>query len=127
MARRGLGDATVKSPINGVVVDVPKNEGEMATMMPPTVVVVVEDQSKLELRFRMPETSLANLQVGAPVKVTFESLGATRDATISYVAPTVDPRTRTVEYVAVLDNADGKLKSGMLAVVNLAGGKAAAK
>ena len=127
MARRGLGDATVKSPINGVVVDVAKNEGEMATMMPPTVVVVVEDQSKLELRFRMPESSLANLHIDAPVVVTFESLGETREATISYVAPTVDPRTRTVEYVAVLDNPDGKLKSGMLAVVNLAGGKAAAK
>jgi RND family efflux transporter MFP subunit len=127
MARQGLGDASVKSPINGIVVDVAKNEGEMATMMPPTVVVVVEDQSKLELRFRMPESSLANLAVGAPVKVTFESLGETREAKLSWVAPTVDPRTRTVEYVAVLDNADGKLKSGMLAVVNLAEGKAAAK
>ncbi len=125
MARRGLGDATVKSPISGVVTDVPKNPGEMATMMPPTIVVVVEDQSKLKLRFRMPEGSLANLAVGAPVKVKLEAIGEEREAKISYVAPTVDPRTRTVEYVAVLDNADGKLKSGMLAVVTLAGGEKA--
>ncbi|HEU5057593.1 MAG TPA: efflux RND transporter periplasmic adaptor subunit [Kofleriaceae bacterium] len=127
MARQGLGDASVESPISGIVVDVAKNEGEMATMMPPTVVVVVEDQSKLELRFRMPEASLANLREGAPVVVTFEAIGETREAKISWVAPTVDPRTRTVEYVAVLDNPDGKLKSGMLAVVTLAGGKAAAR
>jgi len=126
MARRGLGDASVKSPIAGVVVDVPKNPGEMATMMPPTVVVVVEDQSKLKLRFRMPEGSLANLAVDAPVKVDLEALGETREATISWVAPTVDPHTRTVEYVAILDNADGKLKSGMLAVVTLAEGRKAA-
>ena len=127
MARQGLGDASVESPISGIVVDVAKNAGEMATMMPPTVVVVVEDQSKLELRFRMPEASLATLREGAPVKVTFESLGETREAKVSWVAPTVDPRTRTVEYVAVLDNPDGKLKSGMLAVVTLADGKAAAR
>lgn len=123
MARRGLGDTSVESPISGVVVDVPKNPGEMATMMPPTVVVVVEDQSRLKLRFRMPESSLATLKEGAPVKVTFEALGEEREATVSWVAPTVDPRTRTVEYVAVLDNRDGKLKSGMLAVVALAGAK----
>lgn len=127
MARRGLGDVTVKSPIAGVVTKVPKNPGEMATMMPPTVVVVVEDQSRLKLRFRMPESSLATLEVGAPVKVQFESVGQEREAKISWVGPTVDPRTRTIEYIAVLDNADGKLKSGMLAVVTLADGKAAEK
>ncbi len=127
MARRGLGDASVSSPISGVVTDVPKNPGEMATMMPPTVVVVVEDQSKLKLRFRMPEASLATLQVGAAVEVSLEALGENREAKVSWVAPTVDPHTRTVEYVAILDNADGRLKSGMLAVVSLAGGKAAEK
>ncbi len=121
MARRGLGDASVKSPISGVVTDVPKNPGEMATMMPPTVVVVVEDQSKLKLRFRMPEGSLADLAVGAPVVVKLEAIGEEREAKISWVAPTVDPRTRTIEYIAILDNADGKLKSGMLAVVTLSG------
>jgi RND family efflux transporter MFP subunit len=122
MARSGLGDTTVESPIAGVVTKVPKNPGEMATMMPPTVVVVVEDQSKLKLRFRMPETSLANLAVGAPVKVKLEAIGEDREAKISWVAPTVDPHTRTVEYIAILDNPDGKLKSGMLAVVTLGDG-----
>lgn len=135
MARRGLGDTSVESPISGVVTHIPKNPGEMATMMPPTVVVVVEDQSKLKLRFRMPESSLANLAIGAPVQVKLEAIGEQREAKISWVAPTVDPRTRTVEYIAILDNADGKLKSGMLAVVTLseaagepaASGKAAEK
>ncbi len=129
MARRGLGDTTVESPISGVVTAVPKNPGEMATMMPPTVVVVVEDQSKLKVRFRMPESSLASLKVGEPVNVNLEAIGQEREATISWVGPTVDPRTRTVEYVAVIDNPDGALRSGMLAVVTLAdgGGKAAEK
>lgn len=126
MARTGLGDTTVESPISGVVTHIPKNPGEMATMMPPTVVVVVEDQSKLKLRFRMPESSLAKLEVGTTVEVNLEAIGEKREAKVSWVAPTVDPRTRTVEYIAILDNPDGKLKSGMLAVVTLPGAGGAA-
>jgi RND family efflux transporter MFP subunit len=119
LARRGLGDATVRAPISGVVTKVPKNPGEMATMMPPTVVVIIEDQSKLKLKFRMPESSLATLQVGDKVKANLESMGEVREATIAQIAPTVDPRTRTVEYQAILDNPDRRLKSGMLATVTI--------
>jgi multidrug efflux pump subunit AcrA (membrane-fusion protein) len=36
------------------------------------------------------------------------------------VNPTIDTRTRTVEVVADVDNADGKLKVGMLVEVALA-------
>ncbi|HUS65141.1 MAG TPA: efflux RND transporter periplasmic adaptor subunit [Kofleriaceae bacterium] len=117
LARRGLSDATVKSPISGVVAAVLKNEGEMATMMPPTVVVVVEDQSKLEVHFRMPEAALATIKEGAKIKATIEALGTTRDATVSRISPAVDPRTRTIEVIADLDNADRSLRSGMLVVV----------
>ena len=118
LARRGLADATVKSPISGVVAAVLKNPGEMATMMPPTVVVVVEDQSKLEVRFRMPEAALATVAVGTKVKATIEALGVTREAVVSRISPAVAPRTRTIEAVAELDNADGSLRSGMLVVVD---------
>jgi RND family efflux transporter MFP subunit len=119
MARRMLADATVKSPISGVVTAVLKNPGEMATMMPPTVVVVVEDQSTLELKFRLPESALASLAVGNPIAVDFEAIKQKREAVVARVSPSVDPRTRTVEVVARLDNKDRRLKSGMLAVVNL--------
>jgi RND family efflux transporter MFP subunit len=119
MARRMLADATVKSPISGVVTAVLKNPGEMATMMPPTVVVVLEDQSTLELVFRLPESSLASLAVGNPIAVDFEAIKQKRDAVVARVSPSVDPRTRTVEVVARLDNKDGRLRSGMLAIVNL--------
>jgi multidrug efflux pump subunit AcrA (membrane-fusion protein) len=42
-----------------------------------------------------------------------------RKATISIVAPSVDPRTRTVELTAVLDNRDGALRPGLMADVEL--------
>lgn len=122
MARKSLADATVRSPIAGVVTAKLKNAGEMATMMPPSVVVTVEDHSVLELRFRLPERQVSAVKPGATVRATFSSIGVTRDAEVARISPNIDPRTRTFEVVAMVDNADGALKSGMLARVDLAAG-----
>jgi membrane fusion protein (multidrug efflux system) len=94
----------------------------MATMMPPSIVLVVQDQAQLELKFRLPERALAALKEGAVVKARFDALGVSRDATVSRINPTVDPQTRTIELVAVIDNADGALRPGLLAEVDLPGG-----
>jgi RND family efflux transporter MFP subunit len=119
MARKMLADASMRSPIDGVVTAKLKNEGEMATMMPPTIVLVVQDQSVLELRFRLPERSLAEMKVGETVTAKFEALGATTPAKVTRITPMVDPRTRTVEVVAAVPNPEGTLKSGLLAEVEL--------
>lgn len=119
MAEKALADATVRSPLDGVVVAKLKSEGEMATMMPPTVVLVLQDQSVLELRFRLPERDLARVKVGDAIAAKLDALGVTRPAKIIRVQPSIDPRTRTVEFVAALPNADGALKPGLLAEVDL--------
>jgi RND family efflux transporter MFP subunit len=125
-ARRALTDASVRSPINGVVTEVRKNPGEMATMMPITVVLVVEDQSSLELRFRLPEAALSSLEPGDEVNARFEAIKAERTARVHRISPALDLRTRTFEVIARIDNRDGALKSGMLAVVQMAADKQAA-
>jgi RND family efflux transporter MFP subunit len=118
-ARRGLTDATVRSPIDGLVTEVRKNAGEMATMMPITVVLVVENQATLEVRFRLPESALSALAPGDSVTARFEAVKSERTARVHRISPAVDLRTRTFEVIATIDNADGKLKSGMLATVQL--------
>jgi RND family efflux transporter MFP subunit len=122
--RRALNDASARSPIDGVVTEVRKNAGEMATMMPITVVLVVEDQSQLELRFRLPESALTALKPGDSVKARFEAIGAERTARVHRISPALDLRTRTFEVIARIDNQDGMLKSGMLAAIQLARGPA---
>ena len=42
------------------------------------------------------------------------------------ISPALDLRTRTFEVIARIDNPDGALKSGMLAVIQLGKGKAKA-
>lgn len=120
MAQKARADAAVRSPIAGVITAKLKNEGEMVTMMPPSVVVVVEDHSVLELRFRLPEQEVSALSVGDTVQAAFTAVGMTRDAKVVRISPSVDPRTRTIEVVTEIPNADGQLKAGMLAKILVA-------
>ena len=124
LARKSAADTAVRSPIAGVVTAKLKNVGETATMMPPTIVLVVQDTSKLELRARLPERVLADLSPGEPISVRIPALGKALSVPIERINPAVDPRTRTIEVVAMIDNADGKLRSGMLAEVSFDGAKA---
>lgn len=126
MAAKSLADTTLRSPLDGVVTTKLKSVGEMATMMPPTVVLVVQDQSTLELRFRLPERELARIEVGKTVGTRIEAAGgATRTAKIVRVNPTIDARTRTLEVVAVMDNADRALRPGLLVEVDFRGSQTA--
>lgn len=117
MAERGVVDSTVHSPIDGVVTAKLKNVGETVTMMPPTVVLIVQDVSNLELRARLPERALSLVKEGGSIKMTVPSVGLSRDVPVKRINPTIDARTRTVEVVADVDNTDKKLKVGMLVQV----------
>ncbi len=121
VANKAVADTTGRSPIDGVVVARPVALGDYVSDGPPTQVLAVQDQGTLELRFRLPERALAQVKVGDAIRVEVPALGLTRPAKISLVAPRVDPRTRTVELTAVLDNHDGTLRPGQLAEVELAG------
>jgi RND family efflux transporter MFP subunit len=119
MAMKALADTSVRTPIDGVVTAKLKNTGEMATMMPPTIVVVVQDQATLELRVRLPERSLMQVKPGDTLTASFEALGVKRSARVLRINPTVDMRSRTIEVVAELPNPDLALKAGLLAQVEL--------
>jgi RND family efflux transporter MFP subunit len=119
VANKSLADAVVRSPIDGVVVSKLKSEGEMATMTPATIVLVIQDQSTLELRFRLPERALRYVKIGASIKARFDALGIDREAKITRINSAIDAQTRTVEVVVELPNKDGALKAGLLATVEL--------
>jgi RND family efflux transporter MFP subunit len=120
MASKQIADASVRSPLSGVVTKKLMNVGEYATMMPPSPVVIVQDQSSLELTFRLPERTLTTVKPGDAVTVKLPSLGQVRRADVAKISPMVDPRTRTIELTAVLDNCDGGLRPGLTAEVALA-------
>lgn len=120
MAQRASADTVVRSPIEGVVTAKLKSVGETVTMMPPTIVLIVQNVSVLELRTRIPERNLGSLAAGTKLVVSFPALEIERTVDVGRVNPAVDTLTRTVEIVAKLENSDGRLRPGMLAEVRLA-------
>jgi len=119
VASKAVTDATARAPIDGVVVSRPVAFGDYVSDSPPTQVLVLQDQATLELKFRLPERALASVRTGDAITVSLPALATTRKAKISIVAPSVEPRTRTVELTAVLDNRDGALRPGLMADVVL--------
>jgi len=125
MAQRHVSDGVVTSPIDGIVSEKRMNVGETATLMPPSVVLIVQHIDVLELRARLPETALKTVREGAEITVRFPATDESRPVKIKRIAPTVDVRTRTIEIVAEIPNADHRLKAGMLAEVAYARGEQA--
>jgi RND family efflux transporter MFP subunit len=124
LAQRRFGDMVVYSPIDGIVTEKRMNVGETATMMPPSIVLVVQNIDRLELRARLPETALKHVREQSELTVSFPAIEQSRRVKIARIAPTVDARTRTIEIVAEVDNRDHRLKAGMLVEVTYGAGEA---
>lgn len=117
LAQRRAANMAVYSPIDGVVTARRMHVGETATMMPPSIVLVIQNLDVLELRARLPETALRTVKEQSELVVSFPAIGETRNVKVKRIAPIIDPRTRTIEILAELPNQDHRLKAGMLAEV----------
>lgn len=119
VAGNAVSEATARAPIDGIVVSLPVAAGDFVSAGAATRVVILQDQATLDVKFRLPEQALLHVQPGDAVAIALPALAAARTAQVSIVAPSVDPRTRTVELTAVLDNRDGALRPGLMAEVSL--------
>jgi RND family efflux transporter MFP subunit len=125
MGRKALRDATIHAPYNGIIVKRMVNEGEYASVMPATPLVIVEEVDPLDLRIQIPSTDLNKAKAGDTVKVRFPATGQTIEARLTRVVAAMDPRTRTFSAIAELPNKDHALRSGLYAEVTFGGSKPA--
>lgn len=117
-ARVRAGDRLIVAPFGGVVGTRRISVG--ALVSPGTVVTTLDDITKVKLDFAVPETFLASLKSGLPVEATAAAYNETVfKGTVIAVDSRVDPTTRAVNVRAEIDNADLRLRPGMLMVVEL--------
>jgi RND family efflux transporter MFP subunit len=116
-AKRHIGNASVRAPFAGVVSKVYVEIGEVATMMPVTLLARLVDLSSVDVRVRVHERELAGVAVGNEVHATFSASGEKATGQVAFISPEIDPRTRTAEVVTRIPNADGKLRAGMFAEI----------
>jgi len=119
MARKALGDATIKAPYDGIVVKRLVSEGERVTMMPPTPIAIIEEIDTLDLRIQVPETDMKLFKVGDEVNAYFSALGKEVKVKIVKIVESVDPRTRSFSVIGEIDNKNHELRSGMFAEIKL--------
>jgi len=109
--------ATIRAPLNGIVVRELTEVGQWLAEGGPVVELVAVDQ--VEIRVDVPERHFAALRVGAPATATFESLpGFRAQGRVLAVIPRADPQARTFPVKVRVSNERGRIGAGMLAQVS---------
>jgi HlyD family secretion protein len=85
-ARRQLQDAQVRSPIDGIVVQIFSRQGERVS---PSGIVKIVDMNRLRVLADVDEVNVGRLKPGGKVEVTFRGSNDVYKGTIERIAPTV--------------------------------------
>ena len=115
MSEKAVRDSVVRAPYDGVIVRRLVNEGDYATTMPPTALIIMEETDILDLRVQAPSSEIDRIHEGDPVTVDFPSLGRTIEATVTRIVASIDSRTRNFSVIVEIPNPDGALLPGLFA------------
>lgn len=108
----GSARVTLRAPIAGVVTQRNATIGRLVDGADTMFEIV--DSSAMWLELDVAEADLALVAAGQRVTVTLDALpGRELEAVLSYVAPAIDPRTRTAIARAPLLNPDGTLRANL--------------
>ena len=100
-----LGYHRVLAPTAGVVGDIPVRVGDRVTRS--TLLTTVDDNQSLEVYLPVPVQQAPDLRLGLPVRIVDDRGATTREAAVTFIAPSVDPATQSVLAKAALDRPDG--------------------
>jgi RND family efflux transporter MFP subunit len=113
-----LGDATLRAPMDGVILRRTVEVGSLAGPSAPAFTVA--DTRVVKVVFGVPDVVVAGLRPGGRLRIQAEAMpGAMLNGRITRISPSADPSSRVFEVEAALPNPDGRLKVGMLATLSL--------
>ncbi len=123
-AGRGGSTYTLTTPLGGTVVRRTATIGHMVSVEEALFEVV--DTAQMWAELALPEAQLAEAAPGQAVTLTVENLpGRMFTGVIAYIAPEVDPTTRTATARVALANPDGALRAHMFARADITIARAA--
>lgn len=116
LLRQQVADATLRSPVDGMVAEKRTDVG--ARLGEGGVAFVVVQMSPLKLRFAVPERYLGRIERGDVVVARVDPYpDEAFQGTIKTLGGVVDPKTRTLFAEAEFPNRDGRLRPGLFARV----------
>ena len=113
-----VADRIIRAPFSGVIGLRNVSVGEL--VRPGDVIAQLDDASVIKLDFTVPERFLSVLEPGQEVAARSSAFPDTVFVgEVDQIDSRVDPATRAVTVRALIDNADGRLRPGMLLTVEL--------
>jgi len=114
LAQKKIEDATVKSPVNGVVSERLVQRGEFVREN--TQVATIVQLNPLQLRTAVQEKFSNLIRPNLPVQFVVEPFpGQTFSGKIANISPSIDEQTRTFAVEVQVDNSNRRLKPGFFA------------
>jgi len=108
------GTYTLQAPIAGVVTKRMATIGTLVDLEEPLFEIV--DTSSLWAEIDVPEREASRVKVGQRVQLRLDGIGEREfHGTVSYIAPVIDPHTRTAKARAAIANHDGALRANVYA------------
>lgn len=118
LMRERFKDSIIQAPFDGVMGARYVSPGQVISQNTLLTTIVSIDPVKVE--FRVPERYLGKLRMGQELALKTQAYEEESFlGTVFFVAPQVDPSTRTVLMKATLPNPDGRLRPGMFGTLNL--------
>ena len=116
--RASLASYEISAPFDGVLGLRQVSVG--ALVQPGDQITTIDDISQIKVDFAVPSVFLEALKPGLPIRGTIDAFGVRHfDGVVSTVNSRVDPITRTVIVRAIIPNADGIVKPGLLMSITL--------
>ena len=117
-AQTMLDYTTITAPFPGVITSKDANVGDLAT--PGKTLLAMENESSLQVIADVPEALVLGLAINDELPVKIEAAGLEVSGTITEIAPTADPRSRTAPIKLHIPSSP-KIRSGQFARVSLPG------
>ncbi len=119
---KAIADCTVTAPMDGVVTEKIREEGELVSIGTP--IITLSRQTDVWLSIYVPESRLGKVKIGQPARVKIDGDKRLFDGTVTFVSPeaeftpknvqTPDERAKLVYRVKItLSNSEGIFKPGM--------------
>ena len=113
-----ISHSILKAPSSGIITNYHASVGEVVE--PSTELLAITDMSSLWVLADVFEKDLSHVQTGKAVQVRVASYpGKVFHGKITYVADTIEPKTRTAKVRCVVENSSGLLKLEMFATIEI--------
>lgn len=114
-----LGDTALRAPFKGVLLERRVELGSLVAAGTPAFTLA--DLRLVKGRFNVPDSALRNFRQGQSLDMTVDAFpGETFHGRVLSLAAAADPRVRSFEIEVSIANPDLKLRSGMIAAVQVA-------